>query len=336
MNEGRVDGQRMDTTVCDVAVVGAGPTGLFACYYAGFRGLSATLIDSEQAVGGQVAALFPAKTIHDVAGYPGVSGADLVAGLYRQAEAFAPRVVLGANVVDVGRERPDGELVVSLADGAVVRARSVILATGLGGVRPRTLPAGRGWAGKGVRYTVGDPGAHADEDVVVVGGGDSALDWAIELVPFARSVTVVHRRATFRAHGSQAARAEGMGVVLRTEAEVAAIRGGDRVKSVVVRSLSGTETELPADTVIGALGLVNAAPPYESWGLELQNRKLVVDRSMQTNLDGIFAAGDAVTYPGKVSLMAVGFGEAASAVNNAAVQIDPALSLVPGHSTDFD
>lgn len=336
MSAGQQHGERPESAVCDIAVVGAGPTGLFACYYAGFRGLSATLIDSESAVGGQVAALFPAKRIHDVAGYAGVTGADLVAGLREQAETFAPEVILGANVVDIAREEPTGVTAVSLADGRVVRARSVILATGLGGVRPRTLPAGRGWAGKGVRYTVGDPSAHTDEHVIVVGGGDSALDWAIELMPFARSVTVVHRRATFRAHGSQAARAEGMGVQFRTEAEVAAISGDDKVRAVLVRTLSGSEVELPADTVIGALGLVTAPPPYESWGLQLHNRKLVVDRAMQTNLSGIFAAGDAVTYPGKVSLMAVGFGEAAGAVNNAAVQIDPALSLVPGHSTDFD
>lgn len=323
-------------TACDVVVVGAGPTGLFAAYYAGFRGLSVVVVDSQESAGGQVSALYPTKIIHDVAGFAGVSGADLVAGLEAQARQYSPRMVFGANVVDVVRDEEDGGFAVSLADGRAVDARAVVLATGVGGTRPRMLPAAHGWAGRGVTYVVEDPQQHAGHDVVVVGGGDTALDWAIQLHPLARSVTVVHRRRAFRAHAAQIARAESIGVQLVTDSEIQAIHGDDAVRSVVLRDGAGGEREIPAQTVIGALGLVQAPPPFAAWGLEMHDRKLLVDRTMQTNVPGIFGAGDGTTYPGKVTLMVTGFGEAASAVNNAAVFIDPELALTPGHSTDFN
>lgn len=323
-------------TACDLTVVGAGPTGLFAAYYAGFRGLTVTVVDAQPEAGGQVAALYPAKTIHDVAGFAGVSGADLIKGLSAQAAAYAPRMVFGQNVVDVVRDERDAGLSVSLEDGSAIDTRAVVLATGVGGIRPRILPLGHGWHGRGVTYVVTDPDSHADEDVVVVGGGDTALDWAIQLSPIARSVTVVHRRRLFRAHASQIARAAALGVTLLTESEIQAIHGDDFVRAVVVRDSAGSEREIPADTVVGALGLITAPSPFGAWGLELQDRKLVVDSAMQTNVRGVFAAGDASTYAGKVALMVTGFGEAATAVNNAAVLIDPDLSLFPGHSTDED
>ncbi|NTW39968.1 MAG: NAD(P)/FAD-dependent oxidoreductase, partial [Cellulomonadaceae bacterium] len=321
-------------TSCDLVVVGAGPTGLFATYYAGFRGLSVLLLDAQHEPGGQVTALYPTKAIHDVAGFPAVPGADLVRGLVAQAEAHEPRMVFGAQVVDLVRDERSGTLTLSLADGSQVDARAAVLSTGVGGLRPRTLPVGHGWHGRGVAYTVGDPTDHTDEDVVVIGGGDSALDWALQLQPVARSVTVVHRRRAFRAHAASVARAEKCGVRLLTDCELLAIHGDDSVRSVVLRDRDGSEQELPATTVVGALGLVTAPSPFAAWGLELVDRKLVVDQSMATNIPGVFAAGDATSYPGKVPLMAVGFGEAATAVNNAAVHIDPELSLFPGHSTD--
>ncbi|WP_448629977.1 NAD(P)/FAD-dependent oxidoreductase [Cellulomonas soli] len=321
-------------TSCDLVVVGAGPTGLFATYYAGFRGLSVLLLDAQHEAGGQVTALYPTKAIHDVAGFPAVPGAELVRGLVEQAETYEPRTIYGAQVVDLVRDDRSGTLTLSLADGRQVDARAVVLSTGVGGMRPRTLPVGHGWHGRGVAYTVGDATDHTDEDVVVIGGGDSALDWALQPQPIARSVTVVHRRRAFRAHAASVARAEKLGVQLLTDCELLAIHGDESVRSVVLRDREGAEQELAATTVIGALGLVTAPSPFAAWGLDLVDRKIVVDQSMATNIPGVFAAGDATTYPGKVPLMAVGFGEAATAVNNAAVHIDPELSLFPGHSTD--
>ncbi|NTW38276.1 MAG: NAD(P)/FAD-dependent oxidoreductase [Cellulomonadaceae bacterium] len=319
---------------CDILVVGAGPTGLFAAYYAGFRGLSVVIVDANRAPGGQVSELYPAKTIHDVAGFAGVTGAELVDGLLAQATTYEPTIISNATVVDITRDDRDGALAVSLADGRTLDARAVVLATGVGSVRPRALPTGHGWAGRGVTYVITDPAQHADEDIVIVGGGDTALDWAIQLRPVARSVTVVHRRRQFRAHGSQITRAEELGVTLLTDSEVQAIHGDEVVRSVVVRDGAGTERELPADTVIGALGLVSGPSPFASWGIELEDRKIRVDATMQTSIPGVYAAGDATMYHGKVTLMVTGFGEAATAVNNAAVYVDPDLSLIPGHSTD--
>jgi len=309
-------------TVTDLLIVGAGPVGLFATYYAGFRGLKVALVDSQPEAGGQITALYPAKLIHDVAGFPGVTGSDLVAGLLSQARRYEPRIRFDAKVVDLVRNEDGASLIATLADGSAIQSR--------------TLPLGHEWHGRGVTYVVSDPAAHAGEDVVVVGGGDSALDWALALQPFARSVTVVHRRRAFRAHAGSLTRARAEGVVLLTECELQAVRGDDRVRSVALRDGAGVERELPADTVVGALGLVTAPSPFAAWGLEVRSGRIAVDHSMQTHLAGVFAAGDASTYPGKVALMATGFGEAATAVNHAAVLVDPELSLFPGHSTDDD
>ena len=182
-------------------------------------------------------------------------------------------------------------------------------------------------------YLVPDPEAHRGEHVVIVGGGDSALDWALQLQPIARSVTVVHRRRAFRAHAASLTHADRCGVVLLTECEIDAIHGEDRVTSIVVHDPAGSR-ELPADAVIGALGVISAPSPFADWGLEVVDRHLPVDSRMSTTVPGVFAVGDVSTYAGKIALIATGFGEAATAVNNVAVLIDPDELLAPMHSTD--
>jgi thioredoxin reductase (NADPH) len=317
----------------DVVVVGAGPAGLFATYYAGFRGLSVTLVDAQSEAGGQITALYPGKLIHDVAGFPAVTGSALVAGLMSQVKEYSPRLLFDTDVAGLERA-DDGTFAVLTSGRQPLRTRTVVLATGVGGIHPRTLPVGHEWHGRGVVYVVSDVAAHTDHDVVVVGGGDSALDWALALRPVARSVTIVHRRRAFRAHAALLDRAAREGVGLLTEAEIQAVEGDHRLRTVTVRRDDGEVLELPADTVVGALGLLSAPTPFPQWGLDVHQRKAVVDSRMQTSVPGVFAIGDASTYAGKVSLIATGFGEAATAVNNAAVHIDPELSLMPGHSTD--
>ncbi|NMM25013.1 MAG: NAD(P)/FAD-dependent oxidoreductase [Phycicoccus sp.] len=318
----------------DLTIVGAGPAGLFAAYYAGFRGLSVTLVDAQSHVGGQISALYPAKNIHDVAGFPNVSGAELVRRLLDQASVYGPQIVLGRQVVDLAHDEPGSDLAVTLDDGTTIPSHAVILATGVGGIRVRTLPVGDEWRGRGVAYLVPDPEAHRDEDVVIVGGGDSALDWALQLQPIARAVTVIHRRRTFRAHAASLSRAADVGIELLTECEVGAVRGDKRVTSVLIRNASGSRREIPADTVVGALGMISAPSPFAAWGIEVQDRHLPVDSTMSTNVSGVFAIGDVSTYRGKIALIATGFGEAATAVNNVAVRISPCEPLAPGHSTD--
>jgi len=223
---------------------------------------------------------------------------------------------------------------VDLADGTAVRAGAVVVTGGIGAFSPRPLPVGQEWVGRGVSYFVPDPAVHRDQDVVVVGGGDSAFDWALTLRPLARSVTVVHRRATFRAHAATVAEVHALGIPVHVDTEVLALGGASALERVEVRHRDGTVSELPAQAVVAALGFVSDLGPLRAWGLELSGRSIRVDSAMRTNLPGVYAAGDVTDYDGKVRLMVVGFGEAATAVNNAAVFLDPGADVFPGHSTD--
>jgi ferredoxin/flavodoxin---NADP+ reductase len=322
-----------DVVECDLLIIGAGPTGLFAAYYAGFRGLSTVLVDSLPEPGGQVTAMYPEKQIFDVAGFPAVRGRDLVADLVAQAGQYQPRYLLNRQartLTPVGEDGYD----VGLADGAVVRARAVLITAGMGEFRPRPLPAGDGWMDRGVVHFVPEPTAHTGHDVVIVGGGDSAFDWALTLHPIARSVTLVHRRAAFRAHHGTVQKVRELGVAIITDAQVTELRGDGRVGEIEIALKDGSRTVLPAQTVVAALGFTADLGPIEAWGLELSRRAVLVDSTGRTALPRVYAAGDVATYPGKVKLIATGFGEAATAVNNAAVELDPSAHLFPGHSSD--
>ncbi|MDO3701189.1 NAD(P)/FAD-dependent oxidoreductase [Micromonospora sp. C28SCA-DRY-2] len=316
----------------DVAVIGAGPAGLFAAYYAGFRGLSVAVVDALPEPGGQITAMYPEKLIHDVAGFPSIKGRDLVANLVAQAAPFDPLYLLGARAEKLGYagERP----VLGLAGGEQVSCGAVIITGGLGSFTPRPLPVAEHFVGAGIVYFVPQPAELADRDVLIVGGGDSAFDWAATLQPLARSVTLVHRREKFRAHAATVARVLAMPVRVVVNAEVTRLHGDGSVTGAEITVRGGAAETLPVDTVIAALGFTADLGPLAEWGLRLDRRHIVVDSAMATNLPRIFAAGDITEYPGKVRLIATGFGEAATAVNNAAVAIDPSAHLFPGHSSD--
>ncbi|GAA5155963.1 NAD(P)/FAD-dependent oxidoreductase [Amycolatopsis dongchuanensis] len=319
----------------DVLIVGAGPTGLFAAYYAGFRGLSMALVDSLPEAGGQVTAMYPEKMIYDVGGFPAVRGRDLVKGLVEQAAPWQPTYLLGRKA-EALRETGDG-LDVLLDGGDVVHARAVLVTAGIGEFTPRPLPAGDGWLGRGMVHFVPSLDAHAGQDVVVVGGGDSAFDWVLALHPVAASVTLVHRRAKFRAAESIVREARGLGVPLITDAEVAELRAdaSGALCEVVVTTKDGPQV-VPAQTVVAALGFTADLGPIENWGLEIDHRAITVDSTMATARPRVYAAGDVAAYPGKVKLIATGFGEAATAVNNIAVALDPQAHLFPGHSSNVE
>ncbi|WP_019853144.1 NAD(P)/FAD-dependent oxidoreductase [Actinopolyspora mortivallis] len=325
--------QERDPVEVDVLIVGAGPTGLYAAYYAGFRGLSSALVDSLPEPGGQVTAMYPEKRIFDVAGFPEVRGRDLIAGLVEQAAYYEPRYLLGRYATGL-TEREEG-LLVELGDATTVHAGAMLITAGIGEFTPRPLPAADGWLDRGVVHFIPELDDHSGHDVVVVGGGDSAFDWALALHPVANSVTLVHRRARFRAQEGLIREVERLGVPMITEAEVAEIRGDQyRVREVDVETARGRRT-LPAQTVVAALGFTADLGPIEHWGLELDKRSIVVDTTMRTARERVYAAGDIVSYPGKVKLISTGFGEAATAVNNIAVELDPRARLFPGHSTNL-
>lgn len=318
----------------DILIVGAGPTGLYGAYCAGFRGLRTVVVDALPQAGGQIAALYPEKEIRDIAGIPGSRGRDVVAALMEQADAFGPQYLLGRQATALAHS-PDGRPQVSLADGTVVDAGAVVLTAGIGTFTPRPLPAGEEFLGRGLSYFVPDPSAHDDRDVLVVGGGDSAVDWALALHPIARSVTLVHRRGGFRAHAASVRAVHECGATVITDAEVEALLGDELLREAHVRVRGEAEHRvLEVDSVVAALGFVSNLGPLAEWGLELNRRSIVVDTRMRTTVDRVFAAGDVTDYPGKVRLMSVGFGEVATAVNNAAVELDPELTLFPGHSTE--
>ncbi|MBB5782924.1 NAD(P)/FAD-dependent oxidoreductase [Nonomuraea jabiensis] len=317
----------------DIAIIGAGPTGLYGAYCAGFRGLRTVLVDALPQVGGQISALYPEKEIRDVAGVPGVPGRSLVAALSAQAAAYDPVHLLGRQAVELCRDA-DPRPVVVLSDGTAVRAGAVVLTSGIGTFTPRPLPAGEEWLGRGLTYFVPDPSAHAGHHVVIVGGGDSAVDWSLALAPLAESVTLVHRRAAFRAHAGGVAAARAAGVRIVVDSQVVGLSGTDRVERAHLRTRGEADRTVPADSVIAALGFISDLGPLAGWGLSLRGRSVLVDQRMRTGLPRVYAAGDLAEYDGKVRLMSVGFGEVATAVNNAAVELDPELSLFPGHSTE--
>ncbi|MGY1704649.1 NAD(P)/FAD-dependent oxidoreductase [Geodermatophilus sp. SYSU D00697] len=328
----------------DLLVVGAGPAGLYAAYYAGFRGLRTALVDSLAEPGGQVTALYPEKMIYDVAGFPGIKGRDLVAGLVQQAARFDPVYVLGERAETLTdeaghRPRPGDRLVVTTDKGTRIACGAVVVTGGIGTFTPRPLPGGAEWEGRGLTYVVKELAAHAGQDVVIVGGGDSAVDWALALEPIAASVTLVHRRKHFRAHAASVADMERGRTVVVTDAQVDHLEG-DRVDgdgalhTVHVRTKDGTVTPYKAQAVIAALGFTADIGPLETWGIDIVDRKILVDTAMRTSVAGVYSAGDITEYAGKVRLISVGFGEAATAVNNAATYLDPDQPLFPGHSSD--
>ncbi|MCU1432681.1 MAG: ferredoxin--NADP reductase [Actinotalea sp.] len=319
----------------DLAVVGGGPVGLYAAYCSGFRGLSTAVVDALPEPGGQVAALYPEKLIYDIAGYPEVRGRELVSRLVEQADRYAPHYVLGSPAVDL-EHQPDGTMVVVTGAGTRVAARAVVVAGGIGSFTPRPLPAARAFQGRGLAYFVPRLADLADMDVVIVGGGDSAFDWALALESIARSVTLVHRRSSFRAHaGTVSAVVGSSNVAIITDAQVVQARGDGWLEAVTVEHApSGESYDLPCQALVAALGFVADLGPLEAWGVSIVDRHVVVDSRMRTTVPGVYAAGDITEYPGKVRIIAVGFGEAATAVNNAAAALDPDSGIFPGHSSE--
>jgi thioredoxin reductase len=315
----------------DLLVIGAGPTGLFATYYAGFRGMRVAVVDSLPELGGQITAMYPEKQILDVAGFPSVKGRDLVEGLVTQAATAHPEYFLDRTALTL---RDDGDTVtVGLDDGTEIHAKAVLITAGIGKFSPRALPAGEGWLGRGLEFFVPSFAPYAGKDVVIVGGGDSAFDWALHLEPVAQSVTLVHRRDAFRAHERTVQQVRDSSVEIVTRAEVSALAGNGRLESVEI-TVDGETTTRPAQAVVAALGFIADLGPLQQWGIEVSKRHVLVDPSMRTSLPRVFAAGDITEYPGKVRLIAVGFGEAATAINNAAVVIDPSAHVFPGHSSE--
>jgi ferredoxin/flavodoxin---NADP+ reductase len=316
----------------DVLIVGAGPAGLFGAYYAGFRGMSVTLVDSLPEIGGQVSALYPEKAILDVAGFPNIKGRELVNELIEQAASASPTYLLDRTAGSLTTD--DEGVTMGLDDGTEVRAKVVVITAGIGKFTPRPLPAGDGWEGRGLVFFVPSFDEYVGKDVVIVGGGDSAFDWAHHLEPIASSVILVHRRDAFRAHQATVDAVLAGRTEVITKAQVTALVGDDNVEKVEITTNDGEVLVRPAQAVVAALGFIADLTAMKDWGVEFDKRHVKVDTAMRTNLPRVFAAGDITEYDGKVRLIAVGFGEVATAINNAAPLVFPDQGVFPGHSSE--
>jgi ferredoxin/flavodoxin---NADP+ reductase len=326
----------------DVTIIGAGPTGLFALFYAGMRQVSAQVIDALAEPGGQLTALYPEKYIFDVAGFPQVLAKDLVRSLVEQAKRFGEPIHLGHRIV--GLEEENGHFVLVTERGRFP-TRALVIAAGIGAFSPRRLPqeCAAPWYGRGIHDVVTDPEQFRGQKVVIIGGGDTAFDWGTQLLDRAASVAIVHRSDRFRAHGATVqefrSAVDGGRAQLYTFHELNDIVcrvDGERFSHLLLRDIKGKTTrEVEADVVLPMLGFVSDMGAIGEWGLRIENDEITVNSQMETGRPGVYAAGDVTTYPGKLKLIATGFGEAATAVNQAVHWIYPEKKVNPGHSSNL-
>jgi ferredoxin/flavodoxin---NADP+ reductase len=301
------------------------------------RRMSIKILDSLEILGGQLTTLYPEKYIYDVAGFPSVLAKELSKSLVEQAMQYRPQICLGEQVRQLVYDEPSRIYTVhtSTAEHA---ARSILIAAGVGSFTPKKLAladAAR-FEGHGLHYAVGDLSIFRDQRVLIVGGGDSAVDWANTLESVAQSVTLIHRRDQFRAHEDSVEKMKRGRTHIVLFHELKAISGGEHVESATIYdNRSNSEQILEADHVLVNIGFANSLGPIREWDLELDGSAIKVDSTMRTNRPGIFAAGDIVTYPGKLKLIATGFGEACTAVNYAKAHIDPGAKAFPGHSSEM-
>ncbi|MFS0840090.1 NAD(P)/FAD-dependent oxidoreductase [Paenibacillus sp. 1P03SA] len=322
--------------VKDLIIIGGGPAGMFAAFYGGMRQASVTLIESMPQLGGQLAALYPEKHIYDVAGFPKVTAQELVNSLAVQMNHFPIHVCLEEKVLQVVKK--EERLFEVITDKESHFGKAVIITGGVGAFEPRRLelPEAARYEKTNLHYFVSDLNSFAGQKVLISGGGDSAVDWSLMLEPIAEQVTLIHRRDKFRAHEHSVEKLMNSRVNVVTPTEITGLEGDDAIRKVTLKHVkTGEETVLDVDAVVVNFGFVSSLGPIAEWGLQIENGSIVVDSRMETNVPGIFAAGDITTYPGKLKLIAVGFGEAPTAVNNAKVYLDPSAKLSPGHSSNM-
>lgn len=329
--------------VFDCTIIGGGTTGLFAAFYAGMREMSVKIIDSLGELGGQVSALYPEKSIYDVGGFPQIKGRDLVEGCVEQGLQFGPTVCLSEKVEHLRRDT--GGTYTLVSDKSEHRTKTLIIAAGVGAFAPRPLPSSDefdaavldGLVGRQVFYFVKDREQFRDKKLLIVGGGDSAMDWALHLEPVAREITLIHRRDKWRAHEDTVQKVLSSSVKVRTFHEVCHVQhGSNGFEQVTVKQNKTNEkSTLEIDAMILCLGFIANIGSIRDWGLVIEDGGVLVDAgTMSTTLPGVFAVGDVARYPGKMNLIVTGFAEAAAAANQAKHFIDPGSRVFPGHSSE--
>lgn len=331
-----------DTNVYDITIIGGGPVGIFTAFYGGMRHAKVKLIEAMPQLGGQLSALYPEKYIYDIAGFPKIRAQELVDNLIEQANQFEPTMALEQTVEKVQKVVKDGEEVFELTTSKEVHySKTIIITAGVGAFQPRRIDTEGAdhYEGKNLHYFVDDLNVFAGEKVLVNGGGDSAVDWALMLEEIAEKVTIVHRRDQFRAHEhSVDLLMKSEKIDVRTPYTIAELTGdGEKISQVTIGEVRGDKKEtIDVDSVIVNFGFISALGPIKDWGLEIDKNCLVVNSKMETNIPGIYAAGDIATYDGKMKLIASGFGEAPTAVNSAKNYIDPETAKAHAHSSSMN
>ena len=330
----------MTHPIVDITIIGGGPTGLFASFYTGMRGATAQIVDALPELGGQLTALYPEKYIFDVGGFAKILAKDLVKALKEQVEQFHHKAHLNQNVAALERNE-DHFVLVTETDRFPTRA--IVIAGGIGAFSPRRLPqaCAEPWYGRGIFDRVSDPEEFRGQSIVIIGGGDSAFDWAQQLRDRAKAVTLVHRSDKYRAHGAtiadvQAAATAGRTTLLPFHELTNVLSSGDTLTGVTLREVkTKTTRDVEADVILPMLGFHSDIGALAEWGLNCEKDEIIVNSLMETGRPGVYAAGDITTYPGKLKLIATGFGEAATAVNQAVHWIYPEKKVNPGHSSNM-
>lgn len=318
----------------DITVIGGGPVGLFTAFYGGMRQAKVKIIESLPQLGGQLSALYPEKYIYDIAGFPKIRAQELVDQLIEQMSTFNQTICLGQSV-DTVEKQADGTFKIETNE-EVHYSKTIIITAGNGAFQPRKLKIDgvEKYEGANLYYAVNNLSQFKDKNVAIFGGGDSAVDWSLMLEPIAESVSVIHRRNDFRAHEHSVELLKKSKVALLTPFNPTEIMGENQIEKIVLQEVRGEkEVVLNTDAVIVTYGFVSSLGAIKDWNLEIKKNALVVNSKMETNIEGIYAAGDICTYDGKVKLIASGFGEAPIAVSNAKVYMDPKAKLQALHST---
>lgn len=326
-----------DRNVYDVTIIGGGPTGMFAAFYGGLRQMKVKIIESLPQLGGQLAALYPEKYIYDVAGFPKVRAQELVNQLKEQMDLFSPTVCLNESV-DTLEKQEDGTFKL-VTNQQIHYSKTVIITAGNGAFQPRRLELENAsqYEEKNLHYFISDLEQFAGKRVLVCGGGDSAVDWSLMLEPIAQSVTIVHRRDKFRAHEHSVEQLKKSSVQVKTPFVPVELVGDEHaIRQVILEHVKeGTKETIDVDAVIVNYGFISSLGPIKNWGLDIEKNAIKVNSRMETNIPGVYAAGDICTYDGKIKLIACGFGEAPIAISSAKTYIDPTARMQPAHSTSL-
>jgi ferredoxin/flavodoxin---NADP+ reductase len=333
--------------VRDITVIGAGPVGMITSFWAGMREASSRIVDSLPDIGGQLITLYPEKWIFDVPGHSRVLAKDLVTELRKQSiEQFDVPVHLETTAervqYDEDPDDPDRPLLRIVTDRGDLLTRTIVISGGHGAFEPKQLPGYdmSPWEGRGAHYLVSEKAAFAGKRVMIVGGGDSAFDWVVNLLDTASEITLVHRREGFRAHEATVAEvmqaAEAGRVEVRTPYQIREVAGNGEIERVTLHHSEdeADEVHVGCDAVLLQLGFKTALGPLKEWPLEIHKGAIVVDQLMKTSMDAVWAAGDITTFDGKLKLIATGFSEAAIAVAQAVHYLRPEMRLQPKYSTN--